>query len=251
MEMDWNSWSIMRWDGDLNLLISVGRGRVWHGAELRDPGRREHQAHAGAAGPLPPPPPGKCPADDPFHPEVSVSTCPLRIQFSIVRPNINTHDVSALTQPLLSGVVLSPWKYLCFLNLLPRQNIFFCDTKVPFLGWDLVRVYRHTAEIHPESAGLHTNLAHRAPPQPAPQRASGTEETIKYFLSSNIFYARICRSWRTCWWSCWGCWPATASRCASWSCCSPRWRLWRGSGRDTAPSCSTCSGRCPTGITSS
>ena len=191
------------------------------------------------------------PADDPFYPEVSVSTCPLRIQFSIVRPNINTHDVSTLTQPLLSGVVLSPWKYLCFLNLLPRQNIFFCDTKVPFLGWDLVRVYRHTAEIHPESAGLHTNLAHRAPPQPAPQRASGTEQTIKYFLSSNIFYARICRSWRTCWWSCWGCWPATASRCASSSCCSPRWRPWRGSGRDTAPSCSTCSGRCPTGITSS
>lgn len=41
------------------VIVSAGRRRVRHGAELRDPGRTEYTAHAGTAGPLSAQPPGQ------------------------------------------------------------------------------------------------------------------------------------------------------------------------------------------------
>lgn len=41
-------------------LSPAGGRRVRHGAELRDPGRAEHTAHARAAGPLPAQLAGQC-----------------------------------------------------------------------------------------------------------------------------------------------------------------------------------------------
>ena len=55
------------------------------------------------------------------------------------------------------------------------------------------------------------------------------------------------RSWPTSWWSCWGCWPATASPSGNSSSCLLPWKLLEESGHDTAPSYSMFSGKCQTG----
>ena len=44
----------------LNIVLSAGRWRVRHGAELRDPGRGEHPPHAGASRSLSRSPSGQC-----------------------------------------------------------------------------------------------------------------------------------------------------------------------------------------------